>query len=367
MLRSAKKGFVVVYRAGILFPALTLIVTACVVPCISSRCSVGSAQRISRRPVVLSSYILPPDAVTHYHWFGDNKIVYSRTGTDAQAMYVMRNVATGVEEPLDGLSKLADRYHPGSLDLAFSAGGGRVAWICGESDCTLIVATTGGSVILTKPGIGNACQLYWSNDGSKLVYFTVGTVREEPIGIDLTFFSTANVVSVGALPSVKTHPLSPDSELGGKSYLSWMSPLGLPFFHFNGPNSFVVCTQQPGAIEPGGEVVFGRYGSFDRPGPDSSHAIRLPDGRALVNASVSPNGGYVIWYVKWQSKYEIWLSAIGGIPMQKICDIAPDGGPVQSYLDPTGLKWLPSGKAISFQSGGQLCVANVEELLKRKP
>jgi hypothetical protein len=317
------------------------------------------------------------------YWLSDHELVYVQHGPYYLQRYVKRDFTTGEDQVLEGFTKLVDGT-VGTTQLipshiAPSPDGKYLAWIATDNagSETLIVATKDGSIVSKQLHAPHIYYLNWSEDSQWCFGFLEGQVHDDPLpGNHRKVFNAIAGISIKTPSVVKTYPivLKPDSTRNALSgYLEFrvyvnlqVGPkLSLPVFHFGSNNNILLMSTVQEADT--NDVQFDEYNLADTTMPVRTYTKNLPVPWPLVefgvisNAIISPQGDAIVWTLRHGNDIELWLSDKNCGHTQRIGKFYK--GEAQSpprifnlNLGPEMIKWLPSGKGISFREAGELYV-----------
>ena len=348
------------YWSGILIPTLFsggLIIIASMVV---------HAQFAPVKGANVSTWKEPEGGFCRYWWLKDNELVYIQN-PNSNYQFVEHNLTTGTEHPLEALTNTAHKtqanYSPGALIP--SPDGKHVAWIPDCVDGEIIVSTLGGVVVSKHSASEMICYPSWTEDSKWCMYFTLGTVHgsvrisaSETWDITTEVYTKVSAISAYSPSLINTYPIPPYNALCGSTRST--EDIVLPFLHFKGKDRAVFSAFQPREIPAGGRLDLSEYSVFNS-GTITTYSIKLPEARKITDAVISPNGNYVALLLTNETDQEIWISSMNGKHMRKLGQLLPG-----NRVDPdkedaiSEMRWLPSGRGISFREAGKLYVVYLD-------
>lgn len=316
-----------------------------------------------------------------YFWLSDHEIVYVTQDRSREQWYVKRDLGTGKEEYLAKLTALLrDVLRSWSLpDIVPSPDGKYLACISqspAHKDILMIV-TSEGSIIHQGPANASRAYPAWSPDSRWCFCFLQGRTQLSS-ALAQDGFVAISAVNVKTPSGIKTYPVALHSQGKVNTLAGYYDrPIHrgepvtrdgprnpfLPDFHFGSMNHIVLV--YPDGDLPTDSVIFEEFHISDTSKSVTTHTRLVPDGWDFDYAFFSPKGDSIVWKFRRENSVELWISDEKGGNLKRIGkfysgEIKPSTNVRLGMVEPYSLKWLPSGKAISFREAGEFYVVSLD-------
>ncbi|MCW3099194.1 MAG: hypothetical protein JWL77_4812 [Chthonomonadaceae bacterium] len=334
----------------------------------------AGAQFIPDKQVTVQHLKAPKEGqgFSRYYWLNDHELVYIQRTIGPDEQYYKLDITTQKEQALGGFTKIVRdtiKAH-GSLPQIYPSPDRKyLAWVGtnDRSEAALVVATIDGSIIISKPSKTSIQYPAWSADSQWFFGFLEGEVPDDLFGGIRRAFKALTAVSI-KVPSIgKTYPIALKSELQpnalsgrrGFAFQTSGPPIVLPDFYFGSQNNILLGSPIPGELV--GEIQFDEYNIINTTMPVATYTLHLPAFGKFEYVVFSPQGDAIIWKFhlvddefRISDKDAGHMKRIGKFPHEH------EYMPRFIYHDPDDMKWLPSGKGITFLEEGGLCVVYLD-------
>ncbi len=301
-----------------------------------------------------------------YCWLDDNRVLYDRyDNPDGSQQFYQFDVASQTESKVPNLTYLKKTI--GNLTAIGFVPSPNGQWIVVQNyDGPQVLARSDGSLIRPLPKIGQNEQFeaIWERDSSSFLFkkCTAGEIVEATRYYIDGRVPPKTLLTYAALP--QSLYSNPNSMLGLKYVSEFGVANGLKrFTGLEYPNEYTdgVFERNNGVIistvtiaEPNKVVVVNAKTVFP-PNHTYMNAILSPDGKKIAWARLSKGESYLTTvlgrFMPWtaqdkHSSMELWITDIDGNHSQYV-----------GYTDGAGasdLRWLPSGKNLSWNIGYKL-------------